>query len=254
MYRLDVRHIGVALLAAAIAGLVERIGEETDWGRALTPSTPAMPTQAPLPTSLSLLDDFSQPSLDKHYTQTLERPLFVPTRRPAPPLPPPPPPPPPPKPTMQKGQFQLAGAMILPETSYVILRDVASGKMRRVEKGQTINGILVEAVEAEQVVLSQYDDSEVVTMKVAPSPAAPMSQPVQSGQAVSPPASAARAARFSRVERSARAVPPVAAPASPDTPTAEAKVVYEGEKRFDNPLLRGWQAPGAGGTAGTPGK
>lgn len=73
---------------------------------------------------------------------------------------------------MQKGQFQMVGALILPEASYVWLKDVASGKTRRVEKGQTINGVLVQEVAAEEVILTQYEDSEHLAMKVAPSPKA----------------------------------------------------------------------------------
>jgi hypothetical protein len=165
---LDGRHLAFALWLTCVAGLTVVVGRQTDWGRAIQLDPPRAAVLKPEKVDVALLGEYSLPSMDRKYPHTLGRPLFVPTRRPAPP---PPPPPPPPKPTMQKGQFQMVGALILPETSFVWLRDVASGKTRRVEKGQSINGILVQEVAAEEVTLAQYDDTERVAMKVAPSPA-----------------------------------------------------------------------------------
>ncbi|HCJ50601.1 MAG TPA: hypothetical protein DHV67_01925 [Gallionella sp.] len=62
------------------------------------------------------------------------------------------------------------GVMIDAAESYAMLRDVASGKSRMVQKGQTINGILVQSMEPERVTLTQYDDAEVITLKLQPSP------------------------------------------------------------------------------------
>lgn len=186
MPRFDVRHLSFLAWAVVSAGLVAVIGDQVGWGDRLRLGMPVAEVLDPDAVGVDLLGEYSLPSLEKQYPLTLSRPLFVPTRRPPPPPPPPPPPQPPPKPTMQKGQFQFVGAIILPETSYVVLRDVASGKTRRVEKGQTINGILIESVEPDRVTLTQYDDVEVVTMKVQPSgkgaPAAPGAAPAPSAR------------------------------------------------------------------------
>jgi hypothetical protein len=170
MLRLDIRHIAFAAWATASGGLGVLIGKDLDWGRRPRLDVPMASVLAPDSVGIDLLGEYKLVALDKNYQQTNERPLFVPSRRPAPPPPPPPPPAPPPKPTMQKGQFQMVGALILPEASYVWLREAAGGRTRRVEQGQTINGVLVQSVESETVTLTQYDESETVMMKVAPTP------------------------------------------------------------------------------------
>jgi hypothetical protein len=113
-----------------------------------------------------VMPDLVLPKPDKKLIQTLERPLFVPTRRPAPP---PPPPPPPPKPTMSKGQFQLMGVISLGKDGYAFLRDVAGGKVRRMQVGQSVNGIRLSDLGPNSVTLTQYEDTEVLTLKVLPS-------------------------------------------------------------------------------------
>ena len=170
MSRLDIRHLSVATWAIVNMVLCVVIGQETGWGRHIHKAPPVAKVLAPDEVKLELLTEYNLPAMDKQYPQTLERPLFVPTRRPAPPIPPPPPPPPPPKPTMKKGQFQLMGVMILPSSSYVMLRDISNGVTRKIEKGQTINGILLKDVEPERATLTQYDDSEMLLMKIQPSP------------------------------------------------------------------------------------
>lgn len=203
MPRLDVRHLAVIAWVAVCAGLALYIGERIGWGTRLRPAPPAAAVLKPDPVAPDLLAEYSLPDLEKNYLQILERPLFVPTRRPAPP---PPPPPPPPKPTMQKGQFQLMGVMILPETSFAWLKEVAGGKTRKVEKGKTLNGILLSDVQPERVTLSQYDDTEVVAMKVQPSgqPSGPASaQPGQSPASAPVPSLPARRLRLAPAEPAA---------------------------------------------------
>ena len=191
MLPLDVRHLAFLGWAALNTGLAVVIGDRLDWGGQPHLEVPEPVTMTAEPVTVTLPADFTLPAAEKHFRQTLERPLFVPSRRPPPPPPPPPPPEPPPKPTMQKGQFQLMGTMILPEASYVVLRDVASGKTRRVEQGQTINGILIQSVEPERATLSQYDDIEVLVMKVAPSPKTASPAAVVPPAAAVPPGNAA---------------------------------------------------------------
>jgi len=187
------------------------LGSLLSWGGRMNPELPPIEAGKPAPVAFDVIPDYALPRLEQRFRQTLERPLFVPTRRPAPP---PPPPPPPPKPTMKKGQFQLMGTMILPEASYVWLRDVESGKTRRVEMGQTINGILIAAVGPERVTMSQYDDEEIVRMKVAPSSVAatakssesvrrPRAAPVGEARTAQDPTRAARLQGFDDPVRNA---------------------------------------------------
>ena len=183
MPRFDIRHLAILTWVVANTGLVIFIGDRLGWGERLYLDVPVPEKLSPEKVEIDFLGDFSLPPLEKKFTQTLERPLFVPTRRPAPPIPPPPPPPPPPKPTMQRGQFQVTGVLILSDTAYVWLREIRTGKTWRVEKGKTVNGILVRDVSPESVVLSQYDDTEEVYMKIQPSPGMP-------GAAIAPPPSA----------------------------------------------------------------
>lgn len=159
--------IGWGLTYLALAGV---IGLELDWGRRIHPSVPV-----PKPTPAARVDYPIQPEfallpLEQGFAETTARPVFTSVRRP-------PPPPAPPKPAMQKGQFVLLGALITKDKSIVLLRDVATGKATRVEQGKEINGIKVANVYPEKVVLTQYDDTEELVLKIQP-----RSKPAASGQ------------------------------------------------------------------------
>lgn len=175
---MNVRHLGMLAWGLANAGLVGGIATELApvAGRAVV--LPQPPVIQPAPVELVLYPDFRLPPPEKAFPVTLERPLFVPDRRKAPPIPPPPPPPPP---TMKKGQFQLVGTIITDDLKAAYLRELAGGKVRQVQLGTIINGILLEQVEPDRVVLSQYDDHEELVLKIQPSPAkaAPVPAPGQ---------------------------------------------------------------------------
>lgn len=167
--------IGWGLTYLALAGV---IGLELDWGRRIYPSVPV-----PKPTPAARVDYPIQPEfallpLEQGFAETTARPVFTSVRRP-------PPPPAPPKPAMQKGQFVLLGALITKDKSIVLLRDVATGKATRVEQGKEIKGIKVAKVYPEKVVLTQYDDTEELVLKIQPlsKSVAPV-KPVQAPQPV----------------------------------------------------------------------
>lgn len=147
-------------------GLVVQLGQQTQWGAQPALPVPVVAEQAPGKLEIETMPDYRLPALKKTFKETLTRPLFVPSRREAPPIPPPPPPPPPPKPTMQKGQFQLMGTTITDEIKTAILKEIASGKERQVHQGYTINGIVLDLVEPDRVVFSQYDDREELSLKI----------------------------------------------------------------------------------------
>ena len=176
----------IAVLMLGIAGL---IGWQTDWGRAWRDSSPEIEARkANLDTAV--LPAYKLAPLDSDYKQTTERPLFVPTRRPAPAAN-----------TsaqvvMKKGQFKLAGTTVSTGVSIAYLVETANNKTHRVNQGGEINGIRVERVDAARVLLKQGDDSEELSLRTAASPklpppaqvaAAPIpGQPGQQGQPIQP--------------------------------------------------------------------
>lgn len=93
--------------------------------------------------------------------QTLQRPLFVPGRRPAPAgdggssgV-------------IKKGQLVLQGTTLDGALSIAMLKEISTGMVHRVEKGGDILGMTLAEVSAEQVVLKAGDDSETLPLLVA---------------------------------------------------------------------------------------
>jgi len=153
---------------AALGTVAVLIGWETDWGRQLTRAPVVPDVAAPAPVTLALLpDDRAQDGAESRQ-QTVERPVFVPTRRPAPPAvsaaqeaa----------KPRMQKGQFVLTGTAVVEQKSVAFLRESAGGKSRSVRVGETINGLLVAEVKPDRIRLTMGEDSEELLLKVAVGP------------------------------------------------------------------------------------
>jgi hypothetical protein len=123
--------------------------------------------------SVALAPEYQLPGGIDAYSETINRPLLTPNRRPSPP----PPPPEPPKPTFQKGQFVLMGTTITRDKSYALLREVSSGKQIRVAQGGTVNGITVAKIDPNRVTLRQYDDTEDLPLKLALSPRTTVNPP-----------------------------------------------------------------------------
>lgn len=180
---------GLIYLALFVA-----IGLELDWGRRIRPILPELKPTPAARVDYPIQPEFTLLPLEQGFAETTARPVFVPVRRP-------PPPPAPPKPAMQKGQFVLLGALITKDKSIALLREVATGKATRVEKGKEIKGITVADIFPEKVVLTQYDDTEELVLKIqplpksaAPVPAAKAPQPGSQAAAGAPPNSAPGAA------------------------------------------------------------
>jgi hypothetical protein len=148
---------------AAVAAV---LGWETHWGRALDPAPPPTVPGAPAPVRVALLPEYTLPGDAEARRETVDRTLFNPTRRPAPPAPPPAAA----AAKMQRGQFALTGTTLVDGKATAFLREVNGGKARRVQKGETINGILVEDVAADHVRLSQNGESEELVLKIAAGP------------------------------------------------------------------------------------
>jgi len=178
---------GIAALFAVVIAI------EAAFNFWTTPPVPA--SKAPTPTEVKMLPPLAAVVPDQAYPETAARPLFTPTRRPAPAAPTV-------ASTMVKGQFILTGVLALKDQRIALLKEKSSGKVHRVERGKEINGATLSTVDSERVVLSQGGDEEVLTMQVQKGPApgptaaaaasagpfAPSGQPGAAGQAPGAPA------------------------------------------------------------------
>jgi len=157
-----------------------------------------------------LLPPISAASPEQVYPETVNRPLWIPTRRPAP------------APVVAAasftpGQFILQGVIVAGGTQIALLKEKASGRMHRVEKGREVNGIQVAEVEAERVTLAQGDAREVIELRVQ-RPGAPGAPPAPAAASAGGPFAVTSAPAPAAVA----APPPGAAPPppSPATPPA----------------------------------
>lgn len=142
------------------------IGHEIEWGGRMT---------WPLPDFTGAPASFTPPALTEpfrllppdNYPETTLRPMLVATRRPAPILSSP-------NSGMKKGQFVLTGTTLLPEGKFAFLLEKAGNKVHVISEGKAINGIVVKRVRDNRIVLTQYDDEEVLELQ----PAKPNAPPV----------------------------------------------------------------------------
>ena len=184
-------------VAPALA-FVALVGIETDWGGQLHRLPAAPQAIEPKPVVPALLPEYQVEGGVASLNETVDRTLFNPTRRPAPPA------------TasvegekkVQSGQFVLTGTTLAGDRSIAFLKEVAGGKARTVRKGDKINGMLVAEVLPDRVRFSRGDESEELMLKVSPGPkttvaaapaAAPAAPPGRSGAATRRSAAAAAA-------------------------------------------------------------
>ena len=245
MYALQSRFGSLPVWVLVFAALAAVIGWETGWGRRVMPAPELAAAPTPQPVALALLPDYQIEGGLAVRRDTVERPAFVPTRRPAPT-----PVQEAPKPRMPRGQFTLTGTAVVDQKQIAFLRETSGGKARTVRAGETINGVVVAEIKPDRVKLTLGDESEELVLRVAAGPrqtvqppqpgaagtAAPQQQqpprpqaggqPVAEGQApMDSDASilerrrAARAAQAAQ-EAAARAGPQPAPPAAPPAPGA----------------------------------
>lgn len=175
------------------------LGIETDWGGQLHRLPAAPQAIEPKPVAPSLLPEYQVEGGVASLNETVDRTLFNPTRRPAPPS------------TasadgerkVQSGQFVLTGTTLAGDRSIAFLKEVAGGKARTVRKGDKINGMLVADVLPDRVRFTHGDESEELTLKVSPGPkttiaaapvvAAPAAAPARPGSFAARRAAAAAA-------------------------------------------------------------
>ena len=184
-----------------LVALAVTFGWETDWGRSVETRAPPAEVIEPKPVATPLLPEYEIAGGVAAHAETVERTLFNPTRRPAPSLaqdgsgPG----------RMKRGQFALTGTMLIEGKSTAFLRELVGNKPRRVQAGETINGMRVAEVKADKVTFTLGDETEELVLKVAtnprptpapvvaaaPQPGAVTAAPPQPGQAIPPTARAA---------------------------------------------------------------
>jgi hypothetical protein len=127
---------------------------------------------------------------EQAYAETAARPLFVPTRRPAPEVATAA------APAFQRGQFTLQGVIVAGGSRTAMLREKANGRIHRLETGKDVNGVKVIQIDTAAVTIGMGDEQEVLPLSVqrpaAGAPGTPGSIPPQAfaGQGpFAPPAS-----------------------------------------------------------------
>jgi len=180
MYAIQSRTGSLLLWLLAFVALGAIIGWETGWGGRIMPAPEPGPAPKAQPVSLALLPDYAIDGGLAARRETVERPAFVPTRRPAPAAVQETP-----KPKMPRGQFTLTGTAVVDQKQIAFLRETAGGKARTVRSGESINGVVVSEIKPDRVKLTMGDESEELVLKVAAGPRQTI-QPPQPG--VPPPA------------------------------------------------------------------
>jgi len=227
---------------AAILAVV--IAVEAGFGVGLLPSTPTPAAKPAVVADAKLVPPMSPTNPDQSFPETASRPLFTPTRRPAPAAPSA-------SNTMVKGQFILQGVIGVGGLQIALLREKSNGRVHRVEKGKDVNGVTLSSVEPDKVVLSQGGDQETLALAVQKAPAGP---PVPAAPAGAPAATAA-AGPFAPAPPAPGAHPPqpsvpAAAATAPAPPPGAAPVPNPATRSGFGPFQPPPQAqPQAGSTA-----
>ncbi len=150
----------LGVLAAICLLLAAVIGVEAGFGASLRDALKPASTKPALAADAKLLPPVVVAAAEQAYPETTARPLFTPTRRPAPPVAVAP------QATFQKGQFVLAGVITVGDNRVAMLREKANNRIHRVEVGKEVNGIKVADIQREQVTLAQGAEQEVLTLSV----------------------------------------------------------------------------------------
>ena len=164
---------------APVLAFFALLGIETNWGGQVHRLPAAPQAIEPKPVTPALLPEYQVEGGVASLNETVDRTLFNPTRRPAPPA------------TasaeanrkLQAGQFILTGTTLAGDRSIAFLKEVAGGKARTVRKGDKINGMLVADVLPDRVRFSQGGDSEELVLKVAAGPKPAVAATPQAAQA-----------------------------------------------------------------------
>jgi hypothetical protein len=190
--------------------VVAALGYETDWGRDVAPETAIPAVSAPAPVAVALLPQYRIAGGVEARKETVDRVLFNPTRRPAPPA-------------VQAagansaiahGEYALTGTTVVGDVATAFLREVKGGKSHTVRRGETLNGIIVADVQPDRVQLRQGNDVEELQLKIAHGPKSTVQVAAPAPTGARPLAQAAAAAAGGSNGVAQPAVRPAAPPAA----------------------------------------
>ena len=150
----------LGVLAAVCILLIAVIGVEAGFGATLRDAMRPASGKPALATDAKLLPPLAATAAEQAYPETIARPLFTPTRRPAPVVAAAPPS------TIQRGQFVLAGVIAVGDQRTAMLREKSNGRIHRLERGKEVNGLKVTDIQREQVTLTQGGEEEVLNLAV----------------------------------------------------------------------------------------
>lgn len=146
--------VALALLAAILLGVLALefalSGRETAVG----------PPRRTVPAEAKLLPPLPQLVPEQAYAETAARPLFVPTRRPAPEVATAA------APAFQRGQFTLQGVIVVGGARTAMLREKANGRVHRVEVGRDVNGVKVIQIDPAIVTIGMGTEQEILALSV----------------------------------------------------------------------------------------
>jgi hypothetical protein len=156
-------HFWPLLWGGAALALASALVLENQYGRSTAGQGPRLPARV---MEAKLLPPFRVADAQAG-AETITRPLFVPGRRPAPPA------------TaeagaIKRGQFLLQGTALVDSVHIAFLKEVGSGTVHRVAKGEEIMGMKLTEVSAEKVVLKAGEDAETLPLIVAKTAGAPV--------------------------------------------------------------------------------
>ena len=230
---MKVLNLALAVLAAALAGA---FGWLTEWGQAFTRTVDVPAKSVPKGDVGGLLPDFRIATDASAYGAIAERPLFNPTRRPAPTAPVAAAPEPP-KPQIRRGLYQLVGIADLGAVRVAQVKEIATNMTRSVRAGDMLQELKVESITADSVRLTFAGEADVLTLPKftasgrVPQPPAPATppQPTPAPQAAaSPPPEAAAAQARPQQPIAPQAAGTAAAPAGMTPPAAGATAASPG--------------------------
>lgn len=158
MFSIFQRHPLAIALSVLAAILVAVIAAELGLGASLRAQVTGVPGKRAAPFEAKLLPPQQVAQAEQLYPEVAARPLFTPTRRPAPAAVPPS--------TYTPGRFVLQGVIVAGNTRTAMLREKSSGRIHRAEVGREIDGIRVAQIDREGVTLTQGADREVLQLQV----------------------------------------------------------------------------------------
>lgn len=189
-------------VAAALAVLLLLVlGWETGFGTALrkAPAEIKLPPAAPV--EVTLMPEFKPDNLAT-MKETAERPLFVPTRAPAPPAEAAPEA----AKNVERGVYMLTGTAIVGDMRIAFLRTIKDGKPLTVRVGDKVDGMDVVEVTENHIKLGAGDNTEELELKVATGKGAitPSAQQIQQQQTAQQRAAQQQAARQAAAQQRAQ--------------------------------------------------